>query len=107
MVRTVRAKLPTGGIGQLPGEDPVEPPAAGWVEDGGYNFHPAAEVSGPPIGGAVEIFVRTAVPEVIDPGVLEEPSHDAPDAIALRESRCAGLHGADAAHDEIDFHPGL
>ena len=60
-----------------------------------------------PGGGTDQILVRPIIGELIDAGVLQKAAHDTAHPDAVRQSRHAGLEGAEPAHDEIDFDPGL
>src|SRR6266853_3919517 len=77
------------------------------VEDGEAQLDAPEEIASHPVGtGKVEI-VLSAVEEVEDARVLEEPSDDRAHAYVLGQPRDSGPQRAYAAHDQVDFHPGL
>src|SRR4029079_7817011 len=52
-------------------------------------------------------LICSAVREIIDAAVFEEPAHDAADGDILAQPRHAGAQATDAARDQVDLPPGL
>src|SRR5216684_7405773 len=77
------------------------------VEDREAQLDAPEEIATHPVGaGQIEIFLA-AVEEIEDARVLEKPSYDRAHAYVLRQPRDSGAQRTYAAHDQVDFHPGL
>src|SRR3989475_1065568 len=77
------------------------------VEDREAQLDSPEEIATHPVcAGQVEV-VLSAVEEVEDARVLEKPSYDRAHAYVLGQPRDSGTQRTYAAHDQVDFHPGL
>ena len=73
------------------------------VLHGGYHLDPVLQIAPHAIGGTDEVLLVTAVPEVIDTGVLEEASDDADHPDVFRKPRHPGADPAGVPDDEVDL----
>src|SRR5262245_44730315 len=74
------------------------------VEDRAERFDPAIEISLHQIRAADVNHGIPAVFEIVDPGVLEEPSHNRAHFDVLADAGNAGPKAADAARDGHDLY---
>ena len=85
-------------------DDPVAQDA---VLDRKQDLDPAVQIARHPVGAAHVDLRLTGVLKIADPAVLQKPVHDAAHGDVLAQAGHPGLEAADAADDEVDFHPRL
>src|SRR4051794_37084843 len=83
----------------------------GRILDRQHELDPPVEIAGHPVGRAdvdprLPVGQLVAIAEAPDAAVLEEAADDRLDPNRLGEAGDAGAQAADAAHDEVDLHPG-
>src|SRR5437879_5773673 len=84
-------------------DDLVQPLTERRIVDGHGYLDPAVQVARHQVCGAdVVAGSSLRIAEPVDPGVLEEPTHDRADADRLRQPGDLRPEAADAAHREVD-----
>src|SRR5689334_20557238 len=96
-------------VGEVDGENLVEPGAQARIGDAQHRFDATVEVAGHHVGRSDDVLglVRARRPEPQNARMLEVAPDDRPNPDVVREAGHSGTQAADAAHDEVDLRAGL